>query len=1268
MKKLFKAAFKSIIKSKIGIILLSSIVFLTAGTFTLFNSASNAFQQSYKSVTEKGNLHDFTVKELYSVEGEPNLEPVATKLTNPSANALQAGDIYKVEIKSTNPTGSYKFLSTWNSSQYDSFLSNKLDKYPLELQASDYASLMATPSDWNDTAKLMRLPEVQKLIEEAKDEFKQEVVNDSSKRFIDEIDTKYVQKGLLNFSKVQSVEVNSAAGARKIVSTDSNAKVDSIVKFNGYKMPTQISLNGESYNAPMSSSDLERILKDFNTGIPSSAKIIDKGYRISATWGGMIPKNASIMDPTSFMAYISPSYAGKNKLEYIKPGEIVSLYEEAIKNNKNNALEWLENEFRSLYSKSIVWVDQTPYIAIGSGTTPDFSYPIIGPDKPMPNVRDEVILFTNSHGYARIEDAFRGSPKENYLAYKFTAKAHGKEEEIFNDVEAIAQKNMSWGNSVDHIASKTFDTSEKVILAPNRISFLATLERSMLTLSIILTISLIIFIIIVISLVIKKHINSHKKSYGILLANGYSKAQVALASTVIALVSIIIPAGLGYISGHFMQYVLLDQFSNVWTLPISGHAFNLWAFLGIIIFPFLLVSFLTFAITMWEIRGSIPEIMAGASSKMSSYLSSRILGPLKFVGIKTKASMSLFITNISKMLLVFVSTTMAIITIAISISTIHKFDNAKASSVAATSYSYDVTFSAPTKEGGVLKATHLYELGLTDDQKKDDKTILDYLGKDTITDSRFTTDLPLEKDTFMYPNAKDDNIKDSPYYLKHLIQAKSLLNIFAGYSIFGFRMGANPWDLAKKLMPENQMNIVNKQDTNFIEYSAKLSENEDYLPGKAKSILTKDKDGKYIIDQSQDLFSSKKPFLKDFFWNGFKAAYEQYRDIGSLKNMPYFITYGSAIIGNNDETYTNVTGFTTKSNFRNNSNKHSFSIKGIKENSKYINLSESVKNALKENYDDVMNEKLPIPVIVNRYFAAYYKVKKGDIIDYTVTNSANRFEKGTGDLTTKDVKLKVVGFQNSYNDQQVYTLQDYARVAMNWKPSDGGFAEMFNGVFTKEKNPVIFNSLALYSLSGFYPGTDTISSNPNDPITKNISKEVQDNPPYPTITNINDYFATYKQSPYVAFSNVNWKGAESFRFKTTSDLSSVLIIFIESITIFLSVLFIIIISVMMIEDNKKFISTLKVMGYRSREITRIFFGSFVPSFVLAIFVSAPIAFGVAELIRFAIMSFGSILIPLSLTWWTIFISFGITFIGAMITYWLSTRSLKNTRMLQAFSQ
>ncbi len=69
MKNLFKNSFKSFLKSRVTIILVSLIVFLTIGIFTLLTSSIISFRYSYDQVISENKLHDFTAKEKYDFSG-----------------------------------------------------------------------------------------------------------------------------------------------------------------------------------------------------------------------------------------------------------------------------------------------------------------------------------------------------------------------------------------------------------------------------------------------------------------------------------------------------------------------------------------------------------------------------------------------------------------------------------------------------------------------------------------------------------------------------------------------------------------------------------------------------------------------------------------------------------------------------------------------------------------------------------------------------------------------------------------------------------------------------------------------------------------------------------------------------------------------------------------------------------------------------------------------------------------------------------------------
>jgi putative ABC transport system permease protein len=81
------------------------------------------------------------------------------------------------------------------------------------------------------------------------------------------------------------------------------------------------------------------------------------------------------------------------------------------------------------------------FFVLGSGITADFIYPIVNIQHSTPNPNKECILFSNTNGYKRVFDAFRGQPTENYLVGKF--KDGFNKNETLNLINAEASKIMN---------------------------------------------------------------------------------------------------------------------------------------------------------------------------------------------------------------------------------------------------------------------------------------------------------------------------------------------------------------------------------------------------------------------------------------------------------------------------------------------------------------------------------------------------------------------------------------------------------------------------------------------------------------------------------------------------------------------------------------------------------------------------------------------------------------------------------------------------------
>jgi ABC-type lipoprotein release transport system permease subunit len=186
---------------------------------------------------------------------------------------------------------------------------------------------------------------------------------------------------------------------------------------------------------------------------------------------------------------------------------------------------------------------------------------------------------------------------------------------------------------------------------------------------------------------------------------------------------------------------------------------------------------------------------------------------------------------------------------------------------------------------------------------------------------------------------------------------------------------------------------------------------------------------------------------------------------------PYTLSYQNVITSDADEEYTYIHA----KKITNGSNKsQEFHITGYKPYTKYLNIPTNLTNNLEKHASDSS-----VPILINKYIQAEYSLDVGDTIEMSILNDTNRFEaKGNNMLTHKE-SFTVQGILNTYNDKGIYTLQSIANktIGMDKIPSvkEGLPNQYFNGIFTKQKSPVLLNTLPLYSPSGVYLPTDVVS-------------------------------------------------------------------------------------------------------------------------------------------------------------------------------------------------
>ncbi len=1118
------------------------------------------------------------------------------------------------------------------------------------------------------------------------------VIEAKRENYLNRINSLYSK--LLDYRVSKSINIFDKTNNFKVVESNKNDKINKLKIFEGYKMPNQYSdqkmqnLINEQLEKNNVSTSEEKIVKTekyYNLGIATSedetknsvAKIYkDKKFKWVAKWDEtytwkviltgttltqiVTPKNTFVSDPSSYFAYVSPGYANQNNIEFIDPNKIMNNSEEVKK------MVFDPKYIYDKYPKSTITMGNVKFLVIGSAIQPDYSFPIISSSHPIPNVKKEAIVFANTNGYLKVEDSYRGNERENYISFKWKDQFNLSESQkdtilykspkmendqgelVETSIEGISKELMNWPKNI-RIISKNDDTTEQVILAPHRTIFLAKLKNMIELISFMTITLLLISTIILIGIFIKKHINSNKKQFAILLANGYSKHQIALSNIIFSIIVMVIPSIIGYLIGFAFQIEFINLFQNYWTIPIKIETYSLISSILYVGLPFTIAVLFSYFISRWELRNSIVSILNDASSKKTSFISNLFINLFSWINIKNKISISLFFANFSKMLMIIVVASISIITLSIGFTNIGKFSYAKNTSERMNNYNFAIHLVTPTNEGGLFKRLNSKNLGF------DNKESTTEISKVLYEKAR----KPLANEpTWMVPNPSDQENSKKIKYLDNKIQFQSLLNteLGQGYS------NTNPWESsAEPLMPEGQKLLSDKQRKIFNQYGITLTINEKFKNENWYKEIQNSKIGVPNAKSTGGLTSMNENYLK-FVINTFKDITNNFES--KEKYLPTLLTYKSVLMNPKDETYTYLDATFNGKNIAGNDEVDRIKVYGLKTNTEMVNIDHEKLKIIDSYSSSKYNE---IPILINSYFSDIYEINKNDVIKMKISNKANRnFAK-----KNEENYFKVLGIVESYDNSKIYTTQRFANklLGLDKLKFNNEISEPFNGVFSKSSSPALLKSIPLYSESGYYPAVDVL--NKTDALTTKIVDDIQKNgfeEQKEKIKNNLSYINLYSKSPYVAaYSTVDWSKMSQHAFDSTLDLSVKIIWIIETLAILFSIIIIIIVTMMIIADNKRFIATLKVMGYKTRNINKIFFKSIFPSLIFAILISIPIIFAILIAMKLLIVSFGSILIPLNMSGWEIITAIMITIALSGWVYYSSTKELKNQSMLEAFS-
>ncbi|WKX02389.1 ABC transporter permease [Candidatus Mycoplasma mahonii] len=1182
-KLLLKRSFKGLFLHKVFSILLIILVILSGAIYTILESTSSSFNASYNDVINKGKLHDFVIKENFKQSDGSN---------------------FKVKGV-TNTSGMYELTDENIKANARRGIDNE---YFINLGVGDAIG------DFNDEDIIQQTRSISF-------NYNGVTLNDDSKKIIE--DGKLNFKSLVEFNAKQKLSIRFTDALREeydselflkethSISISSGNKSFKVVRFNNVLGINQLVINDGSslFTEPLTTKQLKdqlekRIDKNkysFNT---------TKGFKVTATT--VLNKSENIIDPSSYQAIISPAYANINEKKSISPTE----FQKILKINPEFMANLItDNVLKMQYDNNLIWVDQTPFIIIGIGTTPDFANPIIDGQHPTVDPANQAIVYTNVRGFQRTYDAFRTNEQENYISARFKKNiTQEKKAEIKTSVEHFARGQDANGKAlplVNHptsawprnvkIVTNWNDSNDQLLLTQERVIFLEQLKNTIRTVSLMTTFMLIVFVGSIVILVLQAIIAINKKQFATLLSLGMSKWKLGLSEAIAFTVLIGTSTIIAYGIGHGMQFIAINSFSNYWTLPTYGVLFSLTSLLVIVALPLLLVGLTIILLTIFSLRFPLPKMLQGRNDP-SSIILTKIISKLRVVGISGRYAIALSTKNIWKIFLIFITSTISITAIIVGMGSFGKGMLAYNETANVQKFTFRVNLNSPTKEGGQYGTINYKDL--VNENIIPMEVTYGPPGTISVDLLKPHWHIPSIGDLeYGLPDNAQNNLVASSTYLKNKLQIETLLNR---------DLGLNPWDIAKKLMPENQLNktIEDSKSINQLINGPNTKVPDEKLI--AEKIAVKKVIGYHLSDQAQA--------------------------------SPYIISYNNVIIDYGDEKYTYLdTSIDSKK----------MTILGIDSSTKMVDINDQLKK-LESNTDE-------LPLLINKYISKKYDLNNGSTIDFTINNDSTRNFK---DHNPHIVKGVIRGIVNGYNDAGIYTLKSKANTILGLNVIDG-----FNGIFSKNKNPAIINTLPLYSESGLYPGTDSFSGAWNS-VLSNMLKNNDIWKYSDTIANDSSSFIDkYSSTPFVAaISDVSWDKIDRYTFNNISKLISFMIISIESISIIMALIFTIIITSLLIRANYTKIATLWTIGYRKWEISKIFLTMYLLPVILAGIFGTLISLGVFVAMTEFTMNFGHILIPFGMSWWMpIAAVIGILFLFMIITF-SSIMRLKADTVLAAFKE
>lgn len=1123
-----------------------------------------------------------------------------------------------------------------------------------------------------------------------------------------------------------------------------NPYFDEVTDYNGQITPTVI-------GQLKSTQDKVRNFIDsvLDSNYSGKYEVVNKLYQIRFAYEeASIPKAGYLDDFTSYEMVISPYYAQKlNK----KPISI-----EEWTDHQGDSQEEFRQFIRGLPDENKIEIDAIEYVVKATGVSPDFMYPILTFESLVPNKEKEQVVYANTNGYEKIYDAFRGNDTENFIVGKFDNQnlSQTSKQNILNQINQVSAKYMSWPANID--AAYFYDDSNNT-LTPTalRVQFVPQVVQTTNIVSVFMTSFVLVLSVFVSIIIIRRFIETNRNSLGIMQASGYKKREIVTALNIFICIPTILSSICGYIVGFLLQSAAIGILGNFWTIPTSFAAFSVLYLLVVVLGLSVLFICVSTFFSWLSLRGETSEFMKDDAKYKMSRLSRIMKFPFSKFNIIIRFRAAVAFSSMWRLFVLSIMSALLMLSLTFSFAVLNKYDAAASASFAPRNYIYSMNLITPTVQGGQYYAVPYSSQGMTlkantyfniapYSQEDINKNKSDYIAP-WYQDSSYSAaanDPNIKKFMDIYGNYQLVSMNDSSEIKNNInyTKNKTSTKMFIDHNVGLASLSTNPWTLAESMMPPNNSNYANNtfkqmlnkaynDTTNTLDIILPESEGSTTLVkqnatySKALKYFTKESDGNSsssfpdgtystitgddgeLVEEPnyRELDSSKTVNLAVLNSNFLTFLYDLYSN-QDYKEYAYSINYNKLVINETDEPFSYMNFNISKINDKEVNIIDDLTANGISRNSYRLDI----RNTNNEYLNPLLEQEGFYPIIINEFASRKYGLTTGDVINVSVSNSADRYSRQLFGIDSEvEAQLKVVGIASTYQGSEFFMSQydvnkilgldinnfsaikptsadqisntiQYDLKGYDSLPSKKEFIvnrSGFNGIFTTDEDSLVevTNGVSLYSPSGLYPGTDKFSSSPtlNSVVEKNKKliattlgiDEIENKTTEEIINQIAQVFGESTQ--FTILSSATSRNALLSVFDSVTTTTSNVQTVVLAIIILVSLIIVVIISGIIINDSIKLAAILKCLGLRDSRNALTFLSVYLPVLLIGLIIAIPFSYLINNIYVNIIFNMAGILLTIPMVWWHYLLSTAVILAIFLLSYWIAWYRIHNMDLTKA---